>query len=364
MAAQCLGFMDRWLRGVPARQPAMAAADIPIEPRESLLCYPNAGGNMLTLNRRRALALADRPRAVTPAVVEKVLGLRPGEPKDVAASATGQVLEQTVRWQHVLEKLGFVVDAEPPVPGLLLRRVDGVRRPALLYIDEAGKWQAMRHGGFLTRAAGFLEDEPRPDERVVISIDVRGLGETRPQPSEYDLAGWVDIERTLPALAIGLGRPLLGQRTLDALACLAHLRQRPEVDADRVAIGGRGTGAIVALHAAYVAQAAGKPVAAVLCHDMLASFELLAASYPYAWGFDTILPGVLEHYDLPQLVQALRPMPVAILNPVDAMRRPLDRQVAAATYHLTGGHPALALHCAISDDEATAWALRWMAEGA
>ena len=73
-----------------------------------------------------------------------------------------------------------------------------------------------------------------------------------------------------------------------------------------------------------------------------------------------ILPSVLEHYDLPELVQALRPLPVAILNPTDAMRRPLEPQVASSVYNLAGGHPALSLHCALSEGEARACALNWL----
>ncbi|MGQ9554632.1 MAG: hypothetical protein ACUVWR_11010 [Anaerolineae bacterium] len=213
MAVRCVSFMDRWLRSLPPRELALTEEEVSLEPKEALTCFPNAGANMFSLNRRRAEQLGERREPIAADKVRQLLGLD----RERTWKAQAQVLERTERWQHVLEKLVIMSEPDVLVPALLLRRMGSAQpAPALLYIDEAGKWQPLRHGGLLAKAAGFLQDEAQPGEMTVLSADVRGLGETKPQPSEYDLAPWCDIERALPALAIGMGYPLLGMRTLDA----------------------------------------------------------------------------------------------------------------------------------------------------
>ncbi|HQH70291.1 MAG TPA: hypothetical protein PK166_17985, partial [Candidatus Hydrogenedentes bacterium] len=82
--------------------------------------------------------------------------------------------------------------------------------------------------------------------------------------------------------------------------------------------------------ALHVAAADGN-VAGVFSMNGLASFESLAADPGYTWPMEAFLPGVLEHYDLPELAAALR-MPVLIANPLDARGMRLEAEAAAAVF--------------------------------
>ena len=358
MALECVRFLDCWLGGGQARELRLRPEEIEPEPPEALRCYPDVRANMFSLARSRAQKLARSRGRAAADVVAKLLGLS----GRTLAAPQARVLEISQRWQHALEKL--VVESEPgiPVPGLLLRRLlPGSPAPALLYLDEAGKWHALRRGGFLARAAGFLEESRIPGEAIVLSADVRGFGELLPQPSEYDLAPWCDVQCTVAGLGIGLGEPLLGMQVRDALACLQYLRSRENVRGDCILVGGRGSGAVVALHAAFLARWQGVEVAGVLCQGMPVCLAELVGEFPQEWGYGLVIPSALAHYDLPELAQALAPIPIAVVNPLDARRRPVAAEVAAALYGLRGGQPHLALVCGLEEREEEEWALRWLA---
>ena len=106
-------------------------------------------------------------------------------------------------------------------------------------------------------------------------------------------------------------------RTRDALAALAYLRTRPEAT-DHIIVCGRGLGGIVALHVA----ACDERVRGVIVWEGLISFRSLLEAEAYAWPADAFWPGVLLHYDLPELAEALS-CPVRILGPRDGAGRPL-----------------------------------------
>ena len=118
-------------------------------------------------------------------------------------------------------------------------------------------------------------------------------------------------------------------RIRDGLAALAYLRARPEVDASKIVVGGRGLGAIVALHVAAVDGSVAGAVAA----DGLASFEQLASAESYAWPHEAFFPGVLKHYDLPELLASLR-IPALVLNPMSAQRDSLDQNECGKVYEV------------------------------
>ena len=84
---------------------------------------------------------------------------------------------------------------------------------------------------------------------VVLAIDYRGAGETAgtvpaieygPGTPEYNLTNY----------SLFIGRPLAGARVVDIRCATDFLTSRKEVDADRIAIVGRGRGALSAVLAA------------------------------------------------------------------------------------------------------------------
>ena len=67
------------------------------------------------------------------------------------------------------------------------------------------------------------------------------------------------------------------------------------------------------------------------CHEILSSFQTLAESPSYAWEHDAFFPNVLKYYDVPELAADLR-VPLLIVNPLDAMKRPLLPAAAKQLY--------------------------------
>lgn len=337
MASRVVEWMNRFLLGTPKEALPLSAADIAAIEPEKLLCHPSETTNMFTVNRDAAVRLQGE-RLLPEAADERLAALRAKAEELLGVSADetllrGAAVEASppVRWVHEVAKLAL--EAGPAeglrVPGVLLRRADGEakRRPALLYIDEAGKWNALRHGGLLARAGGFLQREEGANEPVVLSIDASGFGELEMEPTAYDLASWNDIERIVTYLSISAGRPVMGLRVRDALAALAYLRGRDDVDPERLMVGGAGIGAIVALHAALLAP----DVRRVVMLGGLSHYGAMTERFPFAWRQSIILPQVLRHYDLPDIAGAL-PGAVTVLNPLDAARETVPAEQAAQLY--------------------------------
>ena len=243
-----LRWMRRWLMGIDD-QPF--EGEIKIEKDQDLWCTKT--GQVLTelkgasiwdftiaraeeLAPRRAAFWKDNPRAKCLAEVKRLAGIRPRRLK-AEVEAVGMVERAGCR----IEKLVLRRKGEVPVPALLfIPKGERGKLPAVLYIDGRGKARDARPGGPVEKLVG--------EGRVVLSIDVRGCGETEARkPSRY----W-HPEYSIAYLAIHLGRPLLGQRVEDAREGLELLLARPDVDPSRVRVVGIERGGPVALHLAAI----------------------------------------------------------------------------------------------------------------
>ena len=113
---------------------------------------------------------------------------------------------------------------------------------------------------------------------------------------------------------------MLRIRTRVAASLIRHLLEHCEVDPARLIVVGRGLGGSVALMAAALCEG---ELGGVVTWDGLTSFQSLAEEEGYTWPAGAFLPDVLVHFDLPELMRGL-PCPVAVLNPLDAAREPVD----------------------------------------
>ena len=193
---------------------------------------------------------------------------------------------------YYIEKLVLRVEGEVPVPALVFvpNKTDGAL-PAVLYVDARGKAADAAVGGPIER----LVDEGR----VVMSIDVRGFGETADRGSS---GKYHNDEFRVAMLALHVGRPLLGQRVEDAIGALGVLAGRIEVDARRIDLVGIGRAGPVALHAA----ALDSRVATVEVRDSIGSWVDDVVARPLAPNLlGHAVPGALLAYDLPDLAAML-----------------------------------------------------------
>ncbi|MCA9411415.1 MAG: acetylxylan esterase, partial [Candidatus Omnitrophica bacterium] len=149
---------------------------------------------------------------------------------------------------------------------------------------------------------GFAPDNNTGCEFATLSP--RGTGPTR-CPS----ANTVDCEDYLLAQGSNiLGRPMLGQWTLDALAAVAALRK--EFPNAEIFVYGEGVMGLAALFAGVLDE----EIAGVATSEMLSSY-VWPGRFDDRWGLVHFVPGILEVGDLSQIARGISPRPLLIASP-------------------------------------------------
>ncbi len=301
-------WMRRWLLGV---DDAPVESPFAIEKEADLHCTETGqvlsalkGVSAFDLIAARAKELAaTRPKLSADELRARVASLLNLEREpSLLETAAGAKLK---RDGYEIQKLVFVPEA-------------GIRLPALLFLPPKASAESVLylHGEGKAKDAapgGPIEALVRKGHSV-LALDLRGMGETA--GSEFKEA----------FLSQHLNRPLLAQRVRDVLRVMPTLGLMP------YKVVGIGAAAPVALHAVLFAP---RPSALTL-EGGISSWTAVAKT-PLAKGqLGNVVPGVLKHYDLPDLLAALGPAKVLIRNPVDPAGKPLT---AAEFERDAGVHP-------------------------
>jgi hypothetical protein len=107
------------------------------------------------------------------------------------------------------------------------------------------------------------------------------------------------------------GRTLAGMRADEIIDAVDRLAAAGHSDITAYAAGPIG---LALLHAATL----DKRITRVVIEDSLASFRMIATEALHRNAPEYTIPGVLRHYDVPDLIQAIAPRKVDFRNPVDA----------------------------------------------
>jgi hypothetical protein len=136
-----------------------------------------------------------------------------------------------------------------------------------------------------------------------------------------------------------LGSPVIGQRVWDILRALDYLKSRSDVDASQIRILGKGSAGLAALMAAALDEG----VRSILIHRTLATYISVVESEDYNLALDWFVPGILQHFDVPDIVAAISPRPVWMVNALDAEGRVLPEVVVRESYsrRISSASPAL-----------------------
>jgi pimeloyl-ACP methyl ester carboxylesterase len=146
-------------------------------------------------------------------------------------------------------------------------------------------------------------------------LEARGLGGSRPPGDFFDAYGH---DYQAHAHGVMLAQPLLGRRVLDVLRTIDLLIAE---GAERVDLIGRGQGAVLALHAAFLAR---RHIGRVELRNAPRSYLDWATAPVVRWPAANAPRGVLHRYDLPDLARALGPH-VTLIEPWDALMEPVAR---------------------------------------
>lgn len=152
---------------------------------------------------------------------------------------------------------------------------------------------------------------------TVVSIDVRGTGETSAVPEFHTtrLTGHTPLLRINSELAMHsttFGKTVTGMRAEDVLHVVNYLESRYGKDEMRIIAIGEGAGGLWA----SLAAALDNRISGVVTLNMLLSYRSLAGAeyYEDAWEYFWV-PGALRVYDIPDVINLISPRRQWCINP-------------------------------------------------
>ena len=291
-------WMKRWLL---ERDEPVTAAELPTRPPSELLCTES--GQVLTslpnertvfeLNAKYETQLArnrnelwnDNSSETMRDMVRQLIGVRsPSELEPPQLRDIGRVK----RDDYHIDKLVLQTGSGVPLAGLTWHP-ESPSDDAYLYLQDQGK---VGDAAEEAKIQQLLEDG-----HVVITVDLRGQGETASNKRDPLLTDWKTYY-----LAYLLGKPLLGMRVEDALAVADFVAfyEKERDDPRQVHLVGVGQSGIVALHAAALNP---QLFASVTLRNMPRDWASIVKQNVPAGHLESAVHGALAVYDLPDLVK-------------------------------------------------------------
>ncbi len=300
--------MYRWFNRATQISSAQTEPAIVIEQDKDIECLPSGqvaerkSRTVFDFTKESSLALAKTRRVLSvdqlrlqvrsvlkvnelPQDVPEYRILRPGRSRGypVAASTT------------------YAVQTEPGIFALVTRLSEQAhmsrppQRPghAILYLAHHSADVELREEKLIE---DLLKSHPASS---FYACDVRGIGESRPDTcgSDQFLAPY-GSDYFYAAHSLMLDRPYVGRKTFDALRVLQWLASNGH---EQVHLVGKGWGAIPAAFAALLSPT----VTQVTLKQGLTSYALVAESEEYNWPLSAFVPGILQHFDLPDVYSEL-----------------------------------------------------------
>src|SRR5262249_31316589 len=183
---------------------------------------------------------------------------------------------------------------------------------------------------------------------AVAIVEVRGVGRTGIDSAKERTEDLLDEcneeylyiysrEMVLMHEALTNGTSLFAGRLLDVLQSFNYFSRQPEIDHDQIVVVGRSEGGLLALTAA-----AEEPrIAGSIVLGAPLSYRMLVDTDRYAVPPGILVWDVLSQYDLPEAAACVAPRPLRLSGGVDAMMKPVSRELTADVYR-----PALSAYAA------------------
>jgi PelA/Pel-15E family pectate lyase len=314
IAPAILGFFTKNLKG-SADPPAYTLAR-PAHP-EDMQCTPT--GQVSTSLQSATVSSLNRERAGKLLAPQQVLGstaelarMQTRVRQDVR-SLTGVAVEPGRGAAHVevkaseqragylVETVSLASDAGMEVAGFLAVPVGAGLKPAVLLLDA--------------QPPGADFDRLAKAGRIVLLLEPRPT----PPGTESVKSPYLGIFNLLSLRAFLVGKTLVGLQVDDAIRAVDWLCARKDVDGAALTVYGNGTLGMVALHAAALDGRIGR----VAIENSLASYRQIIDQPVHRNVSEVVIPGVLRKYDTGELLQAVYPRPVTVMNPRDALGDPL-----------------------------------------
>ncbi len=313
--------MYRWFNRATKISDAQTEPELAIEKDETLYCAPR--GQVCRLNsstvfeftKARSEALADmRPSDISPAklrrLIPKVLRL-PGRAAGRKTPEYRILRNWPGRGYPAKYWTTYVVETEPGIQAVVYRvsderlysRPPRDAGPAILYISHQSSDIELREEPLVKE---LIKSEP---DSVLYTCDVRGIGESRPDTCNYNsyLSAY-GSDYFYAIHSIMLDKPYVGQRTFDVLRVVEWLKASGHTEIHLV---GKGWGALPATFAAVMSDDVNK----VTLKNSLTSYSDIAESEMYAWPLSSLVPDILQYFDLPDCYKALKAKKLKMIDP-------------------------------------------------
>ncbi len=290
-----------------------------LDPLEKILCTPTGqvsnslgGETVFTLNRKRAEALRRGGKAADLAgEVRKLAGItvRPGgTPPAVKVHRTFD------RTGYRVDLVSLAMEGNTMVTGALLVPTAAGPRPTAVVVDARPK--------NITAAPGSDAEALARAGFLVLVIQARGTREVPVPRSDFsppftgqNLVGDAGLAYQLYLL----GKSLTGLRAEDVIRSVDYLLSLPNAKKEGLTALGTGAAGVYVLHAA----ALDNRIARVVTQQSPPVLRLGVERPIHHHIFEVAVPGMLTKYDLDDLMRAIAPRPVMLINPVDLLQRPL-----------------------------------------
>jgi cephalosporin-C deacetylase-like acetyl esterase len=203
----------------------------------------------------------------------------------------------------------LTIESEPGIVlhGVMGTPASGGAHPAVVWIDAAPNEVTSEGREFirLVRAGN-----------IVVAFHPRDvLGEPQSGPEQLALGQY------MPELlrAVVVGKTIVGMRVDDVVRTVNWICARADVDPKQVSLYGKGGLGMVALHTAAIDERVGR----VVLESSLLSYRTAIEAGLHKNLSENVIPSVLTRYDTPQLMQAIFPRPIDLINPANAMGQEL-----------------------------------------
>lgn len=312
--------MYRWFNRATDVSDAQAEPDLTMEKDETLLCAPK--GQVAALKSRTVFSftaeksreLAKRRKTVKGAALRTAvaralkLKIAPGVPDYRILRAMSGRRYPTKYFAN------YAVTTEPGVQAVVYRLND---EPLYSRPPTGGKRAVLYVAHHSSDAE--LRDEPLVRElfesekgAAFFTCDVRGVGESRPNTTNRDsYLSPYGSDYFYSVHSIMLDHPYLGQKTFDVLRVLSWLKDNGHTE---IHLAGKGWGSLAATFAALFDG----QVRQVTLKNALKSYADIAETERYEWPLSCLLPGALEHFDLPDCYAALKSKGLRQIEMLDA----------------------------------------------
>ena len=323
--------MYRWFNRETGISDAQSEPELTIEKDEDLWCAPE--GQVCRLDSRtvysftkeksQQLAQARSKNMSRAQLKERIIKiLKPGKgphQRSDNCAPEYRILRGLSGRDYPQQYAGcYAVETEPSIYALVYRLSDerlysrppkGSKR-AILYISHHSSDVELREEPLIKE---LVESEPNTP---LFACDVRGIGESQPDtcgPDSFLKPYGSDFFYAIHAIM--LDKPYLGQKTYDVLRVLYWLKSCGH---DEIHLAGTGWGALAATFAAVLSD----QVKQVTLKNALESYTDIAESVDYDWPLSTLLPDVLQEFDLPDCYRILQDKKLRLIEPWDACAKP------------------------------------------